>query len=132
MNVRRRYRGTVEMPHELRALDEWRRLLLNELVVLPRTLSDFREGVENFRVVTQRLAEATAAFDQITKAFDQRALADLRSRLESANRLFRDQVGNVPGGERVAGALDDLNESLAAVVRLNPFWPRPSQKEPPP
>ena len=118
------------MPRELRALDDWRRQVTTELVLLPQTLKDLREGVDNFKRVTHRLADATAAFDQVND-LQAGAWADIRGRLDQANRMFREQVGTVPGGERVAGALDDLNESLAAVVRLNPFWPRALPKEPP-
>jgi hypothetical protein len=120
----------VELPRELRALDEWRRQMTTELVLLPRTLRDLREGADNFKRVTQRLSDTTAAFDQVSD-LQAGAWGEIRGRLEQANRMFREQVGSVPGGERVAGALDDLNESLSAVVRLNPFWPRVLPKEPP-
>jgi hypothetical protein len=124
--------------------DSWRRRLGVELVLLPDTLKHLREvvenfrqtmdpdtldhlqeGVENFRRVTQRLVDATAAVEQLSEM--QSGFSEVRQRVEEANRAFRDQVSTVPGGERVAGALQDLNDTL---TRWNPFWSRPSRREP--
>ena len=47
----------------------------------------------------------------------------MRQRVDEAARAMREQLGSVPGAERVAGTLEDLNSTLAAMARLNPFWP---------
>jgi hypothetical protein len=92
----------------------------------PETLDRLREGVENFRRVTQRLVDATAGIEQLSEM--QNGLGEVRQRVEEANRVFREQVTAVPGGDRVAGALQDLNDTLA---RWNPFWPRPPRRDNP-
>ena len=89
----------------------------------PETLGSLREGVENFRKVTQRLVDATAGIEQLSDM--QSGFSEVRQRVEEANRAFREQV---PGGDRVAGALQDLNDTL---TRWNPFWPRPPRREAP-
>jgi hypothetical protein len=93
-------------------LDEWRRLLTNELAALPRTLMQLREGVENFQRVTRRLDTATASMEQLT---------DMQA---AAVRAVRDQIAASPGGAMVSGALDELTDALGTLARLNPFWPR--------
>jgi small-conductance mechanosensitive channel len=90
----------------------------------PETLDRLREGVENFRRVTQRLVDATAGIEQLSEM--QTGFSEVRQRVEEANRAFREQVNAVPGGDRVAGALQDLNDTL---TRWNPFWPRPPRRE---
>jgi small-conductance mechanosensitive channel len=91
----------------------------------PETLDRLREGVENFRRVTQRLVDATAGIEQLSDM--QSSFSEVRQRVEEANRAFREQVTAVPGGDRVAGALQDLNDTLS---RWNPFWPRPPRRGP--
>lgn len=110
--------------------DAWRQQLTAELVLLPETLTELREGVENFRRVTQRLVDATGGIEQLTE-IQTGALSEVFQRVDEANRAIRGQLAGVPGGDRMAGALDDLSETLAAVARLNPFWPRVARKERP-
>jgi hypothetical protein len=113
----------------LRRAEAWRRQLATELALLPETLNQLRDGVENFRRVTQRLVDATAGIEQLNE-MQSGALSEVRQRVEEANRVIRDQITAVPGGERMAGALEDLSETLATMARLNPFWPRPSRRDP--
>jgi hypothetical protein len=42
----------------------------------------------------------------------------------SAIRSVRDQVAARPGTTVVVGALDELNDALNTLARVNPFWPR--------
>ena len=71
--------------------------------------------------MTQRLVDATAGIEQVNAL--QADVGEMRQRVEEANRAVREQVGGVPAARRMAGALEDLNATLAAVARLNPFWP---------
>lgn len=89
--------------------ESWRRRVSVELAALPETLSQFRDGVENFQRVAKRLAVATESLEQINQL------------QTGALRALRDQIASAPGGSAVTSALDDLTETLA---RLNPFWPR--------
>lgn len=110
----------VEHPSWLTALATWRRQLTSELAVLPETLAQLREGVENFRRVTQRLVDATVAIEQLTE-IQTGAVNEIRQRIDDANRAVREQISAVPGSDRVAGALEDLSDALA---RVNPLWAR--------
>jgi hypothetical protein len=108
------------VPPPLRAVETWGRHLTAEVVGLPRTLSELREGAENFRRVTQRLLDATAGLEQFNEV--QAGAGDLRQRVDEAARAVREQLGSVSGGERMATPLEDLGSTLSAMARLNPFW----------
>jgi ABC-type transporter Mla subunit MlaD len=92
--------------------DSWRRQLVAELGILPETLRQLREGVENFQRVSQRLSDATESLEQINQL------------QAGAIRALRDQIANAPGGAAVSGALEEINHALTNLARLNPFWPR--------
>ncbi len=118
----------MRVPLPLRAVETWGRSLTAEVVGLPRTLSELREGAENFRRVTQRLVDATAGLEQFNAA--QAGAGDIRQRVDAAARAVREQLGSVPGGERMTGPLEDLSSTLSAMARLSPFWP-PGPRRPP-
>jgi hypothetical protein len=98
-------------PTWLEAMDEWRRHLVRELTALPGTLTDLRQGVENFNRVTKRLVDATESVEQFN------ALQN------GVLRTLREQVGSASG---------DVTGTLNALARLNPFWPRPPEEPKPP
>jgi hypothetical protein len=96
---------------------EWGQQVTAELAVLPQTLSQLREGADNFQRVTKRLLDATETLERINQLQGQ------------AIRSVRDQMATAPGATRMAGALDDLNEALGSLGRLNPFWSREGTRE---
>jgi hypothetical protein len=109
-----------EVGPRLEQLAEWHRQVTAELIALPGTLALLREGAENFQRVTKRLLDATETLDQINQ---------LQSK---AIRSVRDQVASRPGTTTVVGALDELNDALSTLARVNPFWPRGMTRESPP
>jgi hypothetical protein len=119
----------MRAPPPFRAVETWGRRLTSEVIGLPDTLTEFREGAENFRRVTQRLLDATAGLEQLNEF--RGGVGEMRQRVDEAARAMREQMGSAPGGERMADALGDLNSTLAAVARLNPFWSS-GQRRPPP
>jgi hypothetical protein len=96
---------------------EWGQQVTTELAVLPQTLAQLREGADNFQRVTKRLLDATETLERINQLQGQ------------AIRSVRDQMATAPGATRMAGALDDLNEALGSLGRLNPFWSREGTRE---
>ena len=38
-------------------------------------------------------------------------------------------MATTPGAARMVGALDELNEALGSLGRLNPFWPREGTRD---
>jgi hypothetical protein len=121
----------MRVPLPFRAVESWGRQLTAEVVGLPKTMSELREGAENFRRVTQRMLDATAGLEQFNDV--QASAGDLRQRVDKAARAVREQMGSVPGGERVGGPLEDLNSTLAAMARLSSLWPpgpRRPQRDP--
>jgi hypothetical protein len=118
----------MRVPPPIRAVETWGRKLTTEVIGLPQTLTELREGAENFRRVTQRLLDATAGLEQFNDV--QASAGDIRQRVDEAARAVRDQLGSVPAGERLAGPLEDLNSTLSAIARLSPLWP-PGPRRPP-
>ena len=101
-------------------LAEWGQQVTAELAVLPQTLSQLREGADNFQRVTKRLLDATDTLERINQLQGQ------------AIKSVQDRMATAPGANRMVGALDELNEALGSLGRLNPFWPRqtPGEAEP--
>ncbi len=118
----------MRAPPPIRAVETWGRRLTAEVIGLPHTLTEFREGAENFRRVTQRLLDATNGLEQLNEIRGD--AGEMRQRVDEAARAMREQIGSVPGGERMTGALEDLTSTLASMARLNPFWP-PGPRRPP-
>ena len=104
-------------------LDGWRRELTTEMVALPSTLQQFREGVSNFQRITTRLLDATDTLEQFTKLYIG-GLADTRRQVEEVNRVLKEQVAS-PASDLVLGAVSELTDVLASVARLNPLLRRP-------
>ncbi|HEY1989163.1 MAG TPA: hypothetical protein VGG43_06865 [Acidimicrobiales bacterium] len=116
----------------LNRLESWRRQVTTELLALPSTLQEFREGVTNFQRITTRLLDATDTLEQFTRLY-MNGMADTRRQVEEVNRVLRDQVGS-PATDLVIGAVGELTDALSSMVRLNPLLRRPSSSpgEPPP
>lgn len=106
-----------EFGPRLAQVAEWHRQVTAELTALPRTLAQLREGADNFQRVTKRLLDATEGLDQVNQ---------LQS---NAIRSLRDQIASTPGTTMVVGALDELNDALNTLARVNPFWPRGGTRE---
>ena len=104
-------------------LDGWRRQVTSELVALPSTLQEFREGVSNFQRITTRLLDATDTLEQFTRLY-MNGMADTRRQVEEVNRVLREQVGS-PATDLVIGAVGELTDALSSMVRLNPLLRRP-------
>jgi hypothetical protein len=108
----------------LNRLESWRRQVTSELLALPSTLQEFREGVTNFQRITTRLLDATDTLEQFTRLY-MNGMADTRRQVEEVNRVLRDQVGS-PATDLVIGAVGELTDALSSMVRLNPLLRRPS------
>jgi hypothetical protein len=111
-------------------LDSWRRQLTTELVALPTTLQDFREGVNNFQRITTRLLDATDTLEQFTGMYVS-GMADTRRQVEEVGRVLREGMGS-PASDLVIGAVGELTDALSSMVRLNPLLRRPPSPGTPP
>lgn len=107
----------------LNRLESWRRQVTSELLALPSTLQEFREGVTNFQRITTRLLDATDTLEQFTRLY-MNGMADTRRQVEEVNRVLREQVGS-PATDLVIGAVGELTDALSSMVRLNPLLRRP-------
>ena len=107
----------------LNRLESWRRQVTTELIALPTTLQEFREGVTNFQRITTRLLDATDTLEQFTGLY-MNGVADTRRQVEEVNRVLREQVGS-PATDLVIGAVGELTDALSSMVRLNPLLRRP-------
>ena len=94
---------------------------------LPATLRLLREGVADFSTVGRRLATSTEAMERVTSLYTA-GLAETTRRLEDASSVVRSGVGDLPGSEATAkaieGAAEELNRALSGLADLNPLWPR--------
>jgi hypothetical protein len=103
----------------LTGVNRWRRDLQTELVALPETLRQFREGVANFQTVTKRLVDATAGLEALvvpTEALRQ---------LEEMARALQHQAAHAPGADLIGSAVEEFSRALSAVVEHNPLFRRP-------
>ncbi|MHB1709933.1 MAG: hypothetical protein ACYCV7_00820 [Acidimicrobiales bacterium] len=107
----------------LRGVDAWRRELSEEVVALPATLRELREGVDNFQRITSRLLDATDALEQFTQRYGS-GLTDARRQIEDINRLLREQMAS-PATDLVLGAVGGLSDALSSMARMNPLSNRP-------
>jgi hypothetical protein len=106
-----------DLLQRLLQLAEWGQQVTAELAVLPQTLSQLREGADNFQRVTKRLLDATETLERINQLQGQ------------AIKSVREQMATAPGATRMVGALDELNEALGSLGRLNPFSSREGTRE---
>jgi hypothetical protein len=111
-------------------LDGWRRQLTSEVIALPSTLQEFREGVSNFQRITSRLLDATDALEQFTRLY-MNGMADTRRQVDEVNRMLREGVGS-PASDLVIGAVSELTDALSSMARLNPLLRRPPSPGPEP
>lgn len=111
-------------------LDGWRRQLTSEIIALPSTLQEFREGVSNFQRITSRLLDATDALEQFTRLY-MNGMADTRRQVDEVNRMLREGVGS-PASDLVIGAVSELTDALSSMARLNPLLRRPPSPGPEP
>ena len=111
----------------LAAFNRWRTELQAELVELPATLRLLREGVADFSSVGRRLAASTEAMERVTTLYTA-GLSETTKRLEDASASLRGGLGDLPGTEATAkaieGAAEEFNRALTALADLNPLWPK--------
>ena len=105
--------------------EAWRRDLTAELIQLPGTLRQLREGAANFEVVGQRLADTSEALEEITKVYRSTMGETTRRSAEVAEQL-KDQLESLAGEspDMVMGALDEMQKGFETLAELNPFWPK--------
>lgn len=103
----------------LQGLDRWSRSLQQELIALPDTLRQFREGVSNFQTITRRLADATVALEAMTPTME-----TLRQLEDTAKALQR-TVSHAPGADLFGSAIEELSKRISAATEKNPFMHRP-------
>jgi hypothetical protein len=113
------------MREQWAALARWRDDVAGELTRLPETLSQFREGVANFQVVGQRLADSTEALEQLNDFYSAgvsdrvRQLSDATAALQ--RQLAKARTTRPPGADLLEQAVEDFNRTVASLIELNPF-----------
>ena len=107
----------------LEAFGTWRRELTEELVRLPATLRQLREGATNFELVSKRLADSSEALEEITRVYRSTMGESTRRSAELAE-LMRSQLDGLSGEspDVVTGALTEVQRGFEALAELNPFW----------
>lgn len=105
--------------------DAWRRDLTSELLKLPGTLRQLREGAANFEIVGQRLAESSEALEEITKVYRSTMGETTRRSAEVAEQL-KEQLEALASEspDMVTAAIDEMQRGFETLAELNPLWPR--------
>lgn len=105
----------------------WGRRMSGEMVLLPDTMQRLREGATNFQLVSERLADATSALEEITSVY-QSTIADSTRRVADVASALRTQVDTLSAGaspERLSSNLTDIQKTLESFAKLNPLWRQP-------
>ena len=120
----------MELPESLRGrrqeLRRWQRDLSAELVKLPETLRQFREGVANFNVVSQRLAQSTEGIERLNRMYAA-GVEETVQRMSGAAAALQKQLdgsgaAKLPA-DAVRSAIEDFNRTVSTLAELNPLWP---------
>jgi hypothetical protein len=107
------------------SFQRWRRDLVAEVVALPETLRQFREGVATFQVVGRRLADSSEALEQVNELYSLtfsdrvRQVTDATAALQ--RQLARARTARPPGSDLLEQAVEDFNRTVGALIELNPF-----------
>lgn len=102
----------------------------SELAQLPDTLQRMREGSENFKRVGERLDSATDSLEEITSVY-QSTISDSTRRTADAAAALRHQIDSLAAAgspDRMSSTLSEMQKSMETLARLNPLWPRSTQK----
>lgn len=110
--------------------EAWRRDLTGELMRLPDTLRQLREGAANFEIVGQRLAESSEALEEITKVYRSTMGETTRRSAEVAEQLKQQMEAlAAESPDMVSAALDEMQRGFETLAELNPLWPRRPKTE---
>jgi methyl-accepting chemotaxis protein len=120
----------ADMRARVRRFAEWRRRLVDEMAQLPDTMRRLREGVAQFELVGERLANSTAALEGISDLYES-TLAESGRRSAHAVEVLRSQVEALArqtvSPDRMASSMNEMQRALETIADLNPFWPKPSR-----
>lgn len=120
--------GSLSWKEKFEALNTWRNDLTKEALMLPQTLSDMREIINDLRRVSKRLEQATAGIEFVLKQAENMGISPMARQIEAtANDLqtqIRDLQKQVPGGEMMGQAMDDLQRTFTAFTNMLPL-PKP-------
>jgi len=105
-------------------LNAWRTDLTKEAAVLPQTLAELRESIADLRQVSRRLERATEGFELLLNQAESSGIAPLARQLDAAatemQQQLRELQAQLPGGDVVGQAMDDLQRTFSTFTGLIP------------
>jgi hypothetical protein len=104
---------------------EWGRQVSSELSRLPTTLAQLREGAANFQLVGQRLAESSAALEELTALYGKTLGQSVKRSADAAKALQGqiDRMGETtPTPDALSAAAAELQRTFESLAAMNPFW----------
>ncbi len=108
----------------------WRTEIGREAALLPQTLADLRQTITDLKRVSARLERATEGIEVLLNRAESSGLAPLARQLDAAVTEMESQLravqSQLPGGDLVNQAMDDLARQLDAFTSLLPK-PRPRE-----
>lgn len=114
---------------KIEQLSAWRSNLTEEAMKLPQTLADLRETITDLRTVSARLEGVTEGLEMMLRRAESSGLAPMARKLDAAatevESHLREIQSQLPGGEIVTRALDELESAFRTFTSL---WPEPKPK----
>ena len=103
----------------------WGRQVSSELSRLPTTLAQMREGAANFQLVGKRLAESSAALEELTALYGKTLGQSVKRSADAAKALQVqiDRMGETtPTPDALSAAAAELQRTFESLAAMNPFW----------
>jgi hypothetical protein len=125
-----------ELRARQQAVEQWSKRLSEELSTLPDTLVEFREGVANFRAVSERLERVTIALERILAHAEASGLTEAVRRVDETALAVERQLSalrrNAPGADLAGQALGNLQHAMENLAAFVPGFPARAPDEPRP
>jgi hypothetical protein len=118
--------GAEDLRSRFDQLMAWGRDVSSELSRLPTTLAQLREGAANFQLVGQRLAESSAALEELTTLYGKTLGQSVKRSADAAKALQVqiDRMGETtPTPDALSAAAAELQRTFESLAAMNPFWP---------
>lgn len=105
-------------------MNQWRLDLTEEARVLPQTMADLRQVITDLKRVSERLERATQGIEMLLDRAESSGLAPMARQLNATaaemEAQLRDLQAQVPGGNLVGQAVDELQKTFEAFTGLIP------------
>jgi DNA-binding IclR family transcriptional regulator len=113
-------------PFDPATVVRWGQRMVQEVIRLPDSIAQWREGVAIFLTVAQRMEAVTATAEQLLKQLED---AGVPEQLDRLNRLWLDLTAAMTGGGATVGeqVVEETRRNVAALMKM--FTERPNEPD---